>query len=91
MGKVIEYYLDQKTVEFNLQKEYMNKLLDGVDDIYKHKTRLKNNIHLKCKCGTSTFLGSYFQHCKSKKHLKYIHDNNISIYCIIDSNFDINI
>lgn len=92
MCKVIEYYLEQKCKEKEDQKQYMNEVLNGVDGIDKHRTRLKNNIKVVCRCRTSTFLGNYFQHCKSKKHMKYVKENNMSsIYCIVDSNFDINI
>ena len=68
---------------YNNYIEYQKYILENIDE---PRTRLLNNITVTCACGSSLLLSSYFNHCNSNKHNRYLHNNYIrTIYCIVDS------
>ena len=70
---------------YNNYIEYQKYILENIDQ---PRTRLLNNITITCRCGSSCKLSSYFKHCNTNKHNKYLRDNYINIiYCIVDHKF----
>lgn len=53
-------------------------LLDGMN-----KKWLRYKLKVSCYCGSTCILYNYFKHCSSKKHDRYLDENNIiSVYTI---------
>lgn len=53
-------------------------LLDGMN-----KKWLRYKLKVYCHCNSTCILYNYFKHCHSKKHNRYLNDNNIlSVYTI---------